>query len=180
MNYFQYILVDEFQDTSPIQTQIIKLIGEKSTKIGVVGDVAQSIYSFQGAQPSDFLSFIINGETDVEYSISNNRRSTESIVNFCNFLRKSDYTVVQNNVRNDAEQNPIKFLIGNSNKVKEVVGQAIADGAVVLTRTWAAAFDYIQNIDPEQSELLKTISACVRLSNSHTEPSHTKCCCSRS
>ena len=154
---FPFVFVDEFQDTSPIQTQIIKLIGEKSTKIGVVGDVAQSIYSFQGAHPSDFLSFKINEETDVEYSISNNRRSTESIVNFCDFLRKSDHTVVQNNVRDVAEQNPIKFLIGNSNTVKEAVGQAIADGAVVLTRTWAAAFDYIQNIDPEQSELLKTI-----------------------
>lgn len=154
---FPFVFVDEFQDTSPIQTQIIKLLGEKSTKIGVVGDVAQSIYSFQGAQPSDFLSFKINGETEVEYSISNNRRSTESIVNFCDFLRKSDHTVVQNNVRDVVEQNPIKFLIGNSNTVKEAVGQAIADGAVVLTRTWAAAFDYIQNIDPEQSELLKTI-----------------------
>lgn len=54
---FPFICVDEFQDTNPLQTLLIKLIGQKSTVIGVVGDVAQSIYSFQGAQPTDFKNF---------------------------------------------------------------------------------------------------------------------------
>ena len=45
---FPYVLIDEFQDTSPIQTEIIKMIGEKETCIGVIGDICQSIYSFQG------------------------------------------------------------------------------------------------------------------------------------
>ena len=51
---FPYIFVDEFQDTNPIQTLIIKKIGEKHSIVGVIGDIAQSIYSFQGAKPSEF------------------------------------------------------------------------------------------------------------------------------
>ena len=86
---FPFIFVDEFQDTNPLQTLIIKLIGQKSTVVGVVGDIAQSIYSFQGARPTDFENFSIDGEHELkEYDINDNRRSTENIVNFCNFLRQ--------------------------------------------------------------------------------------------
>ena len=84
---FPFIFVDEFQDTNPLQTLIIKLIGKKSTMVGIVGDIAQSIYSFQGAQPTDFKNFSIEGDRGVnEYVINGNRRSTKNVVNFCNFL----------------------------------------------------------------------------------------------
>ena len=93
---FPFIFVDEFQDTNPLQTLLIKLIGQKSTVVGVVGDIAQSIYSFQGARPTDFENFSIDGNREIkEYDIHDNRRSTENIVNFCNFLRQSDKHVVQ-------------------------------------------------------------------------------------
>ena len=96
---FPFVFVDEFQDTNPLQTLLVKLIGQKSTKIIVVGDVAQSIYSFQGAKPSDFDDFCIDTENDIQYSISGNRRSTENIVNFCNFLRQSDSNITQNSIK---------------------------------------------------------------------------------
>ena len=97
---FPFIFVDEFQDTNPLQTLLIKLIGQKSTIVGVVGDIAQSIYSFQGAQPTDFKNFTINGSRELkEYVINGNRRSTENIVNFCNYLRQSDSDVVQVSIR---------------------------------------------------------------------------------
>lgn len=88
---YPFIFVDEFQDTNPLQTLIIKHLGEKSTTIGVVGDVAQSIYSFQGAQPSQFSNFTVSGTkgTDI-YHILGNRRSTNNIVSLCNYLRSSD------------------------------------------------------------------------------------------
>ena len=80
---FPFIFVDEFQDTNPLQTLLIKLIGQKSTVVGVVGDIAQSIYSFQGARPTDFENFSIDGSREIkEYDIHDNRRSTENIVNF--------------------------------------------------------------------------------------------------
>ncbi len=162
---FPFVFVDEFQDTSPLQTIIIKLIGEKSTKIGLVGDLAQSIYSFQGAKPTDFLNFCIHEGQDWSGSIDNNRRSTQNIVNFCNYIRKSDPTVRQVSVRkyinevekNTSEAKPIHFLIGDSQHVKELVSSLVSAGGVVLTRTWAAAFNYIQNISSEQSVLLSKI-----------------------
>ena len=154
---FPFVFVDEFQDTNPMQTLLIKLIGEKSTIVGVVGDIAQSIYSFQGAKPKDFSSFRIEQTSNEEYAIDNNRRSTQSIVNFCNFLRKSDDSITQQCVRIDAEEKSVKFFIGNSSDVRQKLSDYIAEGAVVLTRTWAAAFDYIQDVEPEQAKLLKTI-----------------------
>lgn len=154
---FPFIFVDEFQDTNPIQTLLIKLIGEKSTTIGIVGDIAQSIYSFQGAKPLDFTSFKINPTNDIEYSIVDNRRSTISIVNFCNYLRQSDATITQNCLRIADDDISIKFLLGDSSNVIHKISDYLLNGAVVLTRTWAAAFDYIQDIEQEQIKILKTI-----------------------
>lgn len=162
---FPYIFVDEFQDTSPLQTLLIKMIGKKSSVIGVIGDVAQSIYSFQGAKPSDFNAFKINENNVMEYVIDGNRRSTKSIVNFCNFLRQSDKNVIQENVRqydnieqkNSVESKKVHFLVGDTAEIRSVIDSVISKGGVVLTRTWAAAFDYIQGIDVEQVRLLKTI-----------------------
>lgn len=162
---FPFIFVDEFQDTNPLQTLLIKLIGKKSSKIIIVGDVAQSIYSFQGAKPSDFDNFCIDAENDVQYSIKGNRRSTENVVGFCNFLRQSDPKVTQNSIKSYinkevkeiTESKKIHFLIGESLESKRIISNVIAEGGVVLTRAWAAAFDYIQNIDEEQAGLLKSI-----------------------
>jgi len=163
---FPFIFVDEFQDTSPVQTLLIKLIGKKSTVIGIVGDVAQSIYSFQGAKPTDFVEFSIGGDRElIEYAITGNRRSTENVVNFCNFLRQSDKSVVQTSVRaykDDAiravsESKKILFLIGDSQTIHETIYKAMKEDAVVLTRAWAAAFTYIDGIDKKQVKLLKDI-----------------------
>lgn len=163
---FSFIVVDEFQDTNPLQTLLVKLIGQKSTKFIVVGDIAQSIYSFQGAKPSDFSNFCIDTENDVLYSINGNRRSTENVVNFCNFLRQSDKNMTQNSIKvydseetkKDTETKKIHFILGESLESKRIIGSVINSGGVVLTRTWATAFDYIQNIDEEQAGLLKSIN----------------------
>ena len=162
---FPFVFVDEFQDTNPLQTLLVKLIGQKSTRIIVVGDIAQSIYSFQGAKPSDFNDFCIDTESDALYSINGNRRSTENVVNFCNFLRQSDTNITQNSIKiydnneieKATEDKKIHFIIGESSENKRIIGEVIKDGGVVLTRAWAAAFDYIQNIDEAQAGLLKSI-----------------------
>jgi len=163
---FPFIFVDEFQDTNPLQTLIIKLIGKKSTIVGIVGDIAQSIYSFQGAQPTDFKNFSIEGGRDVnEYVINGNRRSTENVVNFCNFLRQSDADVVQiskrpydtENQKTLSESKKIHFLIGNSLVIHNTIQGILKNDGVVLTRAWASAFDYIQGVDESQAKLLKNI-----------------------
>lgn len=163
---FPFIFVDEFQDTNPLQTLLIKLIGQKSTVIGVVGDIAQSIYSFQGAHPTDFKNFSIEGNRELkEYVINGNRRSTENVVKFCNFLRQSDKDIVQVSKRPydtedekvQSEAKKIHFFIGNSQTVQDSIQSVLKDNGVVLTRAWAAAFDYIQGIDEAQAKLLKSI-----------------------
>lgn len=163
---FPFIFVDEFQDTNPLQTLLIKLIGQKSTVIGVVGDIAQSIYSFQGAQPTDFKNFSIDGSRELkEYVINGNRRSTENIVNFCNYLRQSDSDVVQvSNRPYDTEEEKVRsetkkihFLVGNSPAIYNTIKNILKNDGVVLTRAWAAAFDYIQGVDETQAKLLKSI-----------------------
>lgn len=163
--HFPFIFVDEFQDTNPLQTLLLKLIGEKSTVIGVIGDIAQSIYSFQGARPKQFEEFSIYGSRQVvEYEIKGNRRSTCNIVNLCNFLRGAD-TLIQNSIREyktdrekeSAESQKIHFLLGNSETIRNHIKSILIDGGVVLTRTWVAAFSHIQEISESQKSLLTSI-----------------------
>jgi len=163
---FPFIFVDEFQDTNPLQTMLIKLIGAKSTVIGIIGDIAQSIYSFQGAKPSQFANFAISGERELaEYVINGNRRSTANIVNFCNYLRQSDTNVSQNSIKpyqNNAsklaaEAKKVHFITGDGDDAKTQIAEIIANGGVVLTRTWAAAFSYIRGITQEQVTCLNKI-----------------------
>ena len=54
---FPYVFIDEFQDTHPLQTAIIKEIAKEKTIIGAIGNPAQSIFVFFGAKRSDFLDF---------------------------------------------------------------------------------------------------------------------------
>ena len=156
---FPFILIDEFQDTNPLQTLLIQLIGEKSTWIGVVGDIAQSIYSFQGAYPADFQNFNIAGDRTLdEYAIKDNRRSTDNIVNFCNLLRQADQNVIQSSVREhngttkkeSAESQSIHFLLGDSQAIQDQIKSIIDQDGVVLTRAWAAAFNYMTDVSDDQ------------------------------
>ena len=103
---FPYIFLDEYQDTSPVQDYIIKKLKEKETKIGVIGDRAQSIFSFQGADISLFNHFKV--DFDEEYSIIENHRSSGEIVDFLNSIRK------------DIEQ--VKCKPNSGNKVLIIVG----------------------------------------------------------
>lgn len=84
---YPYILLDEFQDTNPIQTEIIKRLSNSGI-VGVIGDPAQSIYKFQGASRQSFLSFQLPGQNN--YMINGNRRSGSGIVTFLNKIRGSD------------------------------------------------------------------------------------------
>lgn len=82
---FPYYFIDEFQDSNPIQVQILKLIGQVETKIGVIGDKAQSIYGFQGADATQFETFLMDGIVD--YQMLDNRRSTNQIIDCLNIVR---------------------------------------------------------------------------------------------
>lgn len=104
---FPYFFIDEFQDTSPIQNAILNIIGQQQTTVGVIGDKAQSIYSFQGASPAYFDSFAFAGFVD--YVIADNRRSTGAIIDLLNHVRTD---IRQNPLRQDTGVKPV-LLVGS-------------------------------------------------------------------
>lgn len=85
---FQYILVDEYQDTNRAQYMIIRKLAEMHQRICVVGDDAQSIYSFRGADISNILNFQKDYPNAQLHKLEQNYRSTQTIVNAANSLIK--------------------------------------------------------------------------------------------
>ena len=83
---FQYILVDEYQDTNFSQYVIVKALAAKFENICVVGDDAQSIYSFRGANIQNILNFKKDYPDTVTFKLEQNYRSTQNIVNAANSI----------------------------------------------------------------------------------------------
>ncbi|HWC52840.1 MAG TPA: UvrD-helicase domain-containing protein [Chitinophagaceae bacterium] len=87
---FRYILIDEYQDTNPAQYEIMKLLAAQHENICVVGDDAQSIYSFRGATIQNILQFRKDYEDASVIKLEQNYRSTQSILNVANEVIKNN------------------------------------------------------------------------------------------
>ncbi len=87
---FKYILIDEYQDTNPAQYEIIKLLGAAFENVCVVGDDAQSIYSFRGATIQNILQFQKDYDDVSIVKLEQNYRSTQSILNVANEIIKNN------------------------------------------------------------------------------------------
>lgn len=83
-NRFKYILVDEYQDTNHAQYKIIKILAEKYKNICVVGDDAQSIYAFRGANIQNIFNFRKDYPDAYTFKLEENYRSCQNIVNAAN------------------------------------------------------------------------------------------------
>ena len=83
-NRLQYILVDEYQDTNHSQYLIVKALADRFHNICVVGDDAQSIYAFRGANINNILNFKSDYPEAKEYKLEQNYRSTKNIVEAAN------------------------------------------------------------------------------------------------
>ncbi|MEK7226368.1 MAG: UvrD-helicase domain-containing protein, partial [Bacteroidota bacterium] len=87
---FRYILIDEYQDTNPAQYEIIKLLGAMHENVCVVGDDAQSIYSFRGATIQNILQFQKDYDEVKLIKLEQNYRSTQSILHVANEIIKNN------------------------------------------------------------------------------------------
>ena len=85
-NMFKYVLVDEYQDTNHSQYLIVKALSDKFQNICVVGDDAQSIYGFRGANINNILNFQKDYDDVKLFKLEQNYRSTKNIVKAANSL----------------------------------------------------------------------------------------------
>ena len=100
---FQYILVDEYQDTNYAQQQIVLLLSREHQRVCVVGDDAQSIYAFRGANIDNILNFQQIYPATKLFKLEQNYRSTQRIVQAANSLIKKNERQIPKDVysRND-------------------------------------------------------------------------------
>lgn len=117
---FQYVLIDEFQDTNNVQYQIVKKIAASSRNICVVGDDSQSIYSFRGANIRNILDFEKDYPELRVFKLEQNYRSTANIV------EASDSVIANNKYRL-----PKKLWTRNEkgNKIKVIRAESESDEA---------------------------------------------------
>lgn len=109
--HFGYILVDEYQDTNFAQYMIVKKLSEQHERICVVGDDAQSIYSFRGANIDNILTFKNSYKTAQVFKLEQNYRSTQTIVNAANSLIDKNAQQIRKTVFSEKETGkPIKVL----------------------------------------------------------------------
>ena len=92
---FRYILVDEYQDTNHSQYLIVRALADRFHNICVVGDDAQSIYAFRGANINNILNFQRDYEDAKLYRLEQNYRSTKNIVNAANSIIDKNKTKLE-------------------------------------------------------------------------------------
>ena len=130
--HFQYIMVDEYQDTNYSQYLIVKAIAEYYKNIAVVGDDAQSIYSFRGADITNILNFKKDYPEAQTFKLEQNYRSSNNIVSAAdtlikknkNRLEKDIWTANDNGekiniIRNLSDNEEAKWLARNTLKIIE-------------------------------------------------------------
>tara|TARA_B100001093_G_scaffold170245_3_gene163049 strand:+ start:38621 stop:40882 length:2262 start_codon:yes stop_codon:yes gene_type:complete len=113
---FKYIHVDEYQDTNHSQYLIVKALADRYENLCVVGDDAQSIYGFRGANIENILSFQKDYSNSTIYRLEQNYRSTKNIVNAAN-------SVINNNINKLDKEVWTK----NENGEKIEINQSITD-----------------------------------------------------
>ena len=116
---FKYILVDEYQDTNNSQYLIVKSLSDKYQNICVVGDDAQSIYSFRGANINNIINFR-NDYDEVEvFRLEQNYRSTKNIVNAANSVIDHNKNKIDKEVWTDNDFGDRVELRANESDIAE-------------------------------------------------------------
>ena len=126
---FKYILIDEYQDTNHIQYLIIKKLAALNENICIVGDDAQSIYAFRGANIQNILNFKIDYPDYKTYKLEQNYRSTSTIVEAANSIIKHNEKQIEKNIWTDNTKGD-KIIIcktGSDNDEGRLVANTITD-----------------------------------------------------
>jgi DNA helicase-2/ATP-dependent DNA helicase PcrA len=124
---FQYILVDEYQDTNYAQYLIIKMLAANNENICVVGDDAQSIYAFRGANIQNILNFKTDYPDHQVFKLEQNYRSTQTIVNAANKIIENNKNQIFKEIWTENEEGQrIQLLKASTdNEEANLVAQSI-------------------------------------------------------
>lgn len=137
---FQYVLIDEFQDTNYLQYSIVKRIAAMHENITVVGDDAQSIYAFRGATIDNILNFEKDFPDLKVFKLEQNYRSTQNIVKAANELIFRNKNQIKKEIWTDNEKGePIKVVKMASDNEE---GRWVADTIMELKMR-----DHLKNTD---------------------------------
>lgn len=166
---YPYIFLDEFQDSTPLQVEILKQIAMFSNAIiGVIGDTAQAIYGFAGADPHLFTGFSLPYMGS--YEIQGNRRSSKEIISFLNKI-STDLTQVPVEERNTKK--PVLYVGSSLNAYAvfktdcggEVTTLSYANVTSNAFRkqmgTCAVESDLLKNIDDSNTERASAVKDCL-------------------
>jgi len=137
---FRYILVDEYQDTNSVQADIVRFLSEMHGNVLVVGDDAQSIYSFRGAQIKNILQFSQTYPGTKTFRLTTNYRSTPEILQIanCSIEKNAEqFKKVLLAVRG-SEAKPFLVPLSNSAQEAEFIAKKIGE-----IRTKGTAFSNI-------------------------------------
>jgi DNA helicase-2/ATP-dependent DNA helicase PcrA len=122
---FKYILIDEYQDTNPSQYEIIKLLGAMHENVCVVGDDAQSIYSFRGATIQNILQFQKDYDQVKVVKLEQNYRSARNILDVANEVIRQNKGQIEKSLFTDNAPGEMIRLIRTMTDNDE--GKFIAD-----------------------------------------------------
>ena len=126
---FKYILIDEYQDTNHVQYLIIKKLAALNENICIVGDDAQSIYAFRGANIKNILNFKVDYPDYKTFKLEQNYRSTSNIVKAANSIIKHNEKQIDKNVwtENTEGDKIIVCKTGSDNDEGRLVANTISD-----------------------------------------------------
>ena len=102
-NKFQFIMVDEYQDTNVVQYKLVELLGSNNKNVCVVGDSDQSIYAFRGADIRNIIEFEKDFSNATVIQLDKNYRSSKKILNLANSVISNNPRKIEKNLWTDNE-----------------------------------------------------------------------------
>lgn len=133
---FNSILVDEYQDTNPVQLEILKLLIKKDSSFFVVGDDHQSIYGFAGASVGNILNFKTMFPMSEQFILDLNFRSTKKIVQACSNLAQHFKRQIHKDFRTDNVEGEDVVVLESSNENTEALSVVNEIMDLVMRRSY--------------------------------------------
>ncbi len=130
---YQYVLVDEYQDTNSLQYELVKLLSQKQQNIFVVGDADQSIYSWRGADMRNILNFEKDYPNAKVILLEENYRSTQNILDAANCVIKNNVNRKEKNLFTSKGEGELLTYMRYTNEFEEA--EHVIDKITTLKRS---------------------------------------------